>query len=77
MYTCNYTMTVTATSSSGETQEVVIRDMMIGEVWVCSGQSNMRFMVRQVSICLGCSSLSKFDKGQRCRDGNREGGWLQ
>ena len=48
VYTCNYTMTVTATSSSGETQEVVIRDMMIGEVWVCSGQSNMRFMVRQV-----------------------------
>ena len=49
VYTCNYTMTVTATSASGEGQEVVITDMRIGEVWVCSGQSNMRFMVRQVS----------------------------
>ena len=49
VYTCNYTMTVTATSASGESQEVVITDMRIGEVWVCSGQSNMRFMVRQVS----------------------------
>ena len=49
VYTCNYTMTVTATSASGESQEVAITDMRIGEVWVCSGQSNMRFMVRQVS----------------------------
>ena len=51
VYTCNYTMTVTATSASasGEIQEVVITDMRIGEVWVCSGQSNMRFQVRQVS----------------------------
>ena len=48
VYTCNYTMTVTATSPSGESQEVVITDMRIGEVWVCSGQSNMRFQVRQV-----------------------------
>ena len=52
VYTCNYTMTVTATSASGESQEVVITDMRIGEVWVCSGQSNMRFMVRQVSNML-------------------------
>ena len=52
VYTCNYTMTVTATSSSGESQELVITDMRIGEVWVCSGQSNMRFMVKQVSYML-------------------------
>ena len=48
VYTCNYTLTVTATSTSGESQEVTITDMMIGEVWVCSGQSNMGFQVRQV-----------------------------
>ena len=48
VYTCNYTLTVTATSASGESQEVTITDMRIGEVWVCSGQSNMRFQVRQV-----------------------------
>ena len=52
IYTCNYTMTVTATSAAGESQEVVITDVRIGEVWVCSGQSNMRFMVRQVSYML-------------------------
>ena len=48
VYTCNYTLTVTATSASGESQEVTVTDMMIGEVWVCSGQSNMGFQVRQV-----------------------------
>ena len=54
VYTCNYTMTVTASSASGESQELVITDVRIGEVWVCSGQSNMRFMVKQVSSRLGC-----------------------
>ena len=63
VYTCNYTMTVTATSASGESQELVITDMRIGEVWVCSGQSNMRFMVKQVSSCKGSFSFSKLDKG--------------
>ena len=52
VYTCNYTMTVTATSPSGDSQEVAITDMRIGEVWVCSGQSNMRFQVRQVRSSL-------------------------
>ena len=55
VYTCNYTMTVTATSPSGESQEVVITDMRIGEVWVCSGQSNMRFQVRQVRSSINIS----------------------
>ena len=63
VYTCNYTMTVTATSASGESQELVITDMRIGEVWVCSGQSNMRFMVKQVSCRKGSFSFSKHDKG--------------
>ena len=55
VYTCNYTMTVTATSPSGDSQEVAITDMRIGEVWVCSGQSNMRFQVRQVSSSIQAS----------------------
>ena len=63
VYTCNYTMTVTATSAAGESQELVITDMRIGEVWVCSGQSNMRFMVKQVSCRKGSFSFSKLDKG--------------
>ena len=52
VYTCNYTMTVTSISAAEESQQVVITDVRIGEVWVCSGQSNMRFMVRQVSYML-------------------------
>ena len=59
VYTCNYTMTVTASSPSGDSQEVTITDMRIGEVWVCSGQSNMRFQVRQVSS----SILASLDLG--------------
>ena len=66
VYTCNYTMTVTATSASGESQEVVITDMRIGEVWVCSGQSNMGFQVNQVSSKYnrpGSFRLTKLNKG--------------
>ena len=48
VYTCNYTMTVTAISAAEESQQVVITDVRIGEVWVCSGQSNMQFTVGQV-----------------------------
>ena len=59
VYTCNYTMTVTASSPSGDSQEVTITDMRIGEVWVCSGQSNMRFQVRQVRS----SILASLDLG--------------
>ena len=78
VYTCNYTMTVTATSPSGESQEVVITDMRIGEVWVCSGQSNMRFQVRQVrNMSCRPGDIVNLCKGPGRRDGNREGGGLQ
>jgi sialate O-acetylesterase len=33
--------TLTATSASGRTQ--IARDLLIGDVWLCSGQSNMEF----------------------------------
>ena len=33
-------------SSSGE--EVIIRDILIGDVWLCSGQSNMELMLNRV-----------------------------
>ncbi|MCS6776949.1 MAG: sialate O-acetylesterase [Chloroherpetonaceae bacterium] len=31
---------------AGEDNEVIVKDVMIGEVWVCSGQSNMQWPVR-------------------------------
>lgn len=34
-------------SIKGSTQEISIKDILVGEVWVCSGQSNMRWSVRQ------------------------------
>jgi len=44
-----YTLQVTATDpDSGETSgQVELVDVSLGEVWVCSGQSNMGFTVRQ------------------------------
>jgi sialate O-acetylesterase len=41
------TMTVTA-SKDGATVSVVIKDILVGEVWFCSGQSNMGFGLTHV-----------------------------
>lgn len=38
---------LTVTSSSGESQ--TIRDVLMGDVWLCSGQSNMEMPVRLIS----------------------------
>ena len=38
-----YTMTITASNI------ITIRDIMVGDVWVCSGQSNMELPVKRVS----------------------------
>jgi sialate O-acetylesterase len=38
------TMTITSTSSSGDVKRT-IRDVLVGEVWLCSGQSNMEMPV--------------------------------
>ena len=70
VYTCNYTMTVTASSPSGDSQEVTITDMRIGEVWVCSGQSNMRFQVRQVRSSI-LASLDLGDMVTLCKGKRR------
>ena len=37
-----YTLTVTAGQASGEKDTVVLQDVLIGEVWLCAGQSNMQ-----------------------------------
>lgn len=38
-----YTMTVNASNS------ITIKDIMIGDVWICSGQSNMELPMKRVS----------------------------
>ena len=43
----NYTLVVRTLSLSGM-ETVTISDIRLGEVWVCSGQSNMQFTVSQV-----------------------------
>ena len=40
----SYTITV----SSDKYGEASISDVMFGDVWICSGQSNMQFAVSQV-----------------------------
>lgn len=37
-----YTLTVTASQASGEKDTVVLQDVLVGEVWLCAGQSNMQ-----------------------------------
>ena len=46
----NYTMVVRADSPETGVVTVTISDIRIGEVWVCSGQSNMQFTVGQVRV---------------------------
>ena len=36
---------ITARSTEGE---ITINDVMFGDVWICSGQSNMQFTMKQV-----------------------------
>ena len=40
---------VTGTDSTGSVSTVTINDVLIGEVWICSGQSNMQFPLAAVT----------------------------
>ena len=40
---------ITARSTEGE---ITINDVMFGDVWICSGQSNMQFTMKQVLFVL-------------------------
>ena len=44
----NYTITIT----SNKYGKINISDVMFGDVWICSGQSNMQFSVSQVWVCM-------------------------
>ena len=39
------TVTVSASANNGVVAEAILNDVLFGEVWVCSGQSNMAFLV--------------------------------
>jgi len=42
-----FALTVTGTPASGAPQTVTLDDVLVGDVWVASGQSNMEFMMHQ------------------------------
>ena len=54
------------TSSSGE--RVILRDVVVGEVWICSGQSNMHFSYRSVPelkpLASKAEHIRSFEVGQ-------------
>lgn len=63
-----YTLTV-----AGQKQKLVYTDVLIGEVWLCSGQSNMEFMVKQTATAKSTlqqadnNLIRLFDKKARWR----------
>lgn len=63
-----YTLTV-----AGQKQKLVYTDVLIGEVWLCSGQSNMEFMVKQAATAKSAllqadnNLIRLFDKKARWR----------
>lgn len=44
-----YQITVTQVTDNCQ---VVLDDVLVGDVWVCSGQSNMQHAVERVNFCL-------------------------
>lgn len=43
-----HTIDVSVKESTKDTQKIVVKDVMVGEVWVCSGQSNMALLVQEL-----------------------------
>lgn len=44
---------ITATSKvNGTVYNITLHDVLFGDVWICSGQSNMQFSISQVIIII-------------------------
>ncbi len=44
-----YNMTKTC-NTTGEVKKIQVTDVLFGDVWLCSGQSNMAFRVSEVGV---------------------------
>jgi sialate O-acetylesterase len=44
-----FQMTVTGTPANGSAQKIVLDDVLVGDVWVASGQSNMEFLLKNAA----------------------------
>lgn len=51
-------LTARSVSRAGETSAVKIGNVLVGEVWICSGQSNMRMTVQKGPGCIGDGVLN-------------------
>ena len=75
----SYTLMVRTLDLSGIEIVTSITDIRLGEVWVCSGQSNMQFTVNQVRIMIKDLKRKSFfalfaNKGGYPYDQGAEGG---
>jgi len=49
-------------SISGEKNKIVLENVLFGDIWVCSGQSNMEFMLKQAKNSESEISNANYDK---------------
>ena len=52
--------TITVSLLPEESQTIQITDVLFGDVWLCSGQSNMEFIVPEVRQCVNVQIDTKY-----------------
>jgi len=56
--TCKDAITLTLSSGAGE--KIVVEDILVGEVWMCSGQSNMAFTLSRAASGVEAAKAANF-----------------
>ena len=51
------TIAIMCTTTEGASQTIQLKDILFGDVWVCSGQSNMQFPVKEVHFFISLLPL--------------------